>query len=120
MQEIIMLRPIMAFCAAALLALTFATSEATARPGGGFRGGFGGFHAGGFRGFHGGFRGGFHHRGFRRFGPAVGLGLGLGYGLGYYPYSGYYPAYAYGDGCVAPRRIWTPYGWRVRWVNVCY
>ena len=32
----------------------------------------------------------------------------------------YYANYGYGDDCLAPRRIWTAYGWRVRWVNICY
>jgi hypothetical protein len=145
-----MMRSITAIAAAALLTLTIASSEAFARPGGGgfraggfggggfrgagfagsgFRGGLaapgfrGGFAGAGFRGVAGpGFRGGFHHggfrRGFRHFGPAVAVGLGLGYGLGY----GYYPGYHYAgyDDCLAPRRVWTPYGWRIRLVNVCY
>jgi hypothetical protein len=95
----VMLRPIIAVATAAFLTLAFAPTEASAR--------FGGFRGGGFHG-------GFHHRGFgfRAFGPAV--GFGLGYGLGYPYYSAGY------DGCVVPRRIWTPYGWRIRWVNVCY
>ena len=100
------MRPIIAIAAAAFIALAFAPTEASARAG------FGG----GFRG--GGFHGGFHGGGFRRFGPGIGLGIGLGLGLGY-PY--YAAGYAYGDdGCLRPRRIWTPYGWRVRLVNVCY
>src|SRR5215218_8932016 len=86
-------------------------TAAEARWGGGFRGGGfhgGGFHGGGFR--HGGFRGG----GFGWGAPvALGLGLGLAAGYPYYSYAGY------GDGCLRPRRIWTPYGWRVRWINVC-
>ena len=70
--------------------------------GGGFHGGFGG---GGFRG------GGFRRRGFG------------GYGFGFY-YGGYYP-YAYNDyyddgGCyLVRRRVMTPYGWRIRPVQVC-
>jgi hypothetical protein len=67
------------------------------------------------------------------------LGLGVGYGLyggyGYndydYGYYGAYPAayddsYYYGDGgygdggCyVARQRVMTPYGWRIRPVQVC-
>ncbi len=105
-----MLRPIIAIVAAAFIALAFTSTEASAR--------FGGFRGGGFHGgFHGGFRGG----GFRRFGPGIGLGLGLGLGLGYglgYPYYAGYPYYGY-DGCIRPRRVWTPYGWRIRPVNVC-
>lgn len=117
------MRSFMAILAAAFIGLAFVSTDASARPGGGgFRGsGFhGGFHGGGFRGFHGGgfrsgFHGGFRGHGFRRFGPAVAVGLGLGLAAGY-------PYYGYGgyDGCLEPRRLWTPYGWRVRWVNVCY
>jgi hypothetical protein len=110
------MRTLIAILTAAVIGLAFTPSDVSARPqGGGFRaGGFhGGFHGGGFRGFHGGFR----HHGFRGFGAPVAVGLGLGLAAGY-PYWGGYPYYA--DGCLAPRRIWTPYGWRVRWVNVCW
>ena len=81
-------------------------------------------------GFHGGFHGGGFHRGFGGAGlalGAVGLGLGLaaapyayGYPSGYgYPY-GYGSYAAYGGGCYfVPRRAWTPWGWRVRRVEVC-
>jgi hypothetical protein len=88
----------------------------------GFGGGFGGFRGGGFRG--GGFRG-----------AGLGLGVGLGLGLaaapyGYYgdygyPYGGYgypygYTAYDDEGGCyLVGRRIWTPYGWRIRRIQVC-
>jgi hypothetical protein len=75
-----------------------------------------GMHGGGFHG------GGFH----RGFGPglafgALGLGLGLAaapYAYGYgYPYYGSYAAYG---GCyLVPRRVWTPWGWRLRRVQVC-
>jgi hypothetical protein len=92
-------------------------SSAPAQARGGRGGGFGGFRGGGFRG--GGFRGG----GFR--GAGIGLGLGLGLAAPYY-YGGYggYP-YGYGgyydEGCpVVGQRIWTPYGWRIRRVPVCY
>jgi hypothetical protein len=97
-----MLRPIIAVAAAAFLTLTLAASEASARPGfgGGFRGG----------GFHGGFHRGF---GFRHFGPRLAFAAP-------FVYAGYPYYYAYDDGCLAPRRVWTPYGWRIRWVNVCY
>jgi hypothetical protein len=106
-----MLRPIIAVAAAVFLTLTLASTEASARFGGGFHGG--GFHGGGFRGGFGGFRGGFHHHGFRHFGPRVAFGAPFLYaGYASYPYT-------YGD-CLAPRRVWTPYGWRIRWVNVCY
>jgi hypothetical protein len=116
MWESDMLRPIIAVAAAAFLTLTLAASEATARPGGGgFRGGGfarGGFAGSGFRGAWGpGFRGGFRH-----FGPRVAFGSAFLYGA----YAGYPYYYAGYDGCLAPRRIWTPYGWRIRWVNVCY
>ena len=67
-----------------------------------------------------------HHHGFGGFGLG-GLGLGLGFGLaaapwgyGYgYPYG--YGSYAYyGGGCyLIPRRVWTPFGWRLRRVEVC-
>jgi hypothetical protein len=87
--------------------------------GGAHGGGFGGFHGGGFRG--GGFRGGGYGPGF-----ALGaLGFGLGYGLyGPYGYGYGYPYYAYdnygGGGCyVVRQRVHTPYGWRVRPVEVC-
>ncbi len=107
-----MLRPIIAVAAAAFLTLTLAASEASARPGGG------GFRGGGFHGGFGGFRGGGFHRGFgfRHFGPRLAFGAPFLYGA----YAGYPYYYAGYDGCLAPRRIWTPYGWRVRWVNVCY
>ena len=61
-------RSIIAALSAAVIGLAFVSTAASARPGGGFRGG-------GFHGFHGGFRGGFHG-GFRRFGPGIGLGIG--------------------------------------------
>lgn len=103
-----MLRPIIAVVAAAFLTLTLAASEASARPG--FGGG--GFRGGGFHGGFGGFRGG----GFRHFGPRLAFGAPFVYGA----YAGYPYYYAGYDGCLAPRRVWTPYGWRVRWVNACY
>jgi hypothetical protein len=90
---------------------------ASARGGdGGHRGGFGGggFHGGGFHGGFGG--GGLRGGGFR--------GRGFeGYGFGLY-YDGYYP-YAYNDyhdegGCYpVRRRLMTPYGRRIRPVQVC-
>lgn len=112
--------------------------------GGGFRGGGMGIGGGGFRaaalpaaGFRGGgfagprFHGGYH-RGFRygRFpfaATAIGLGLGYGYYGGYYDYgypyygSDYADGYFYDDpGCYIVRRsVRTPYGWRVRPVQVC-
>jgi hypothetical protein len=89
--------------------------------GGGHGGGLGGggFHGGGFGGFGGGFRGGgFRGRGFGAY------GFGLYYG-GYYPYAYGYSPYAYNDyyedaGCyLVRRRVMTPYGWRIRPVQVC-
>lgn len=108
-------------------ALMLGASSAPAQArGGGRGGGFGGGFRGG--GFGGGFRGGgFRGGGFR--GAGIGLGLGLGLAAPYY-YGGYpygYGGYPYGyasyydQGCyVIRRRIWTPYGWRIRRVPVCY
>ena len=105
----------------ALLTLTAAgliqPTLAFARGGGGGHGG--GFGGGGFHG--GGFHGGFSGGGFRG-GEFRGRGFG-GYGFGLY-YGGYYP-YAYNDyyddgGCyLVRRRVMTPYGWRIRPVQVC-
>jgi hypothetical protein len=79
---------------------------ASARGGGGHGGG-GGFHGGGFRGA----------------GLGIGLGLGLAgaYGAYGYPYGYGYDSYAYDDGgCyLVRRRVMTPYGWRLRRVQVC-
>jgi hypothetical protein len=100
-------RSAIAALSAAVIGLAFVSTAASARPGGGFRGG--GFHGG----FHGGFRGGGFRPGFRAFGPA----FGFTYGIGYPYYAGYY-GYGYDD-CWRPRRVWTPYGPRVRLVNVC-
>jgi hypothetical protein len=62
-------------------------------------------------GGHGGGHGGGGHFGGGHFGHFRGRG-----GFGFYG-----PAYNYyGDGCYQWRRIWTPYGWRVRRVYVCY
>jgi hypothetical protein len=110
------MRSLIAILAAAFIGLAFTPTSASARFGGG-----GGFHGGGFHGgFHGGgFRGGFHHRGFG-FGPFVGAAVGLGIAGATYPYWGYPGYYGYGDGCLVRHRIWTPYGWRFRLVNVCY
>ena len=60
--------------------------------------------------------GGFGHRGFGF--PLVGAAVGLGLAAGYPYWGGGY--YGYGDGCLVPRRVWTPYGWRRHWINVCY
>ena len=92
----------MAAAAAAVVAATFAPTEADARWGGGWRGGHG------WRG------GGWGWRG-----PAVGFGLGLGLAAGY-PYYGYYgPGYYPYYGCWRRVVIATPYGPRARRVWVC-
>lgn len=93
-------------------AVMLGVSSAPAQARGGRGGGFGGFRGGGFRG--GGFRG-----------AGIGLGLGLGLASPYYygGYGGYPYGYGgyYGGGCyTVARRIWTPYGWRIRRVPVCY
>lgn len=104
--------------------------------GGGFRGGrgFGGAFAG--RGYGRGFGGGYGGRGYRYggYGLATGLAFGAlaasaypyGYGGGYYGagyggYGGGYYGAGYGGGCyVEPRRVYGPYGVRIRQVQVCY
>ncbi|HWJ20485.1 MAG TPA: hypothetical protein VNR65_17345, partial [Geobacterales bacterium] len=61
--------------------------------------------------------------GFRGAGLGIGLGLGLAgaYGAYGYPYGYGYDSYAYDDGgCYLVRqRVLTPYGWRLRRVQVC-
>ena len=114
-------RTIIALFAVAAVGLVSPT-VASARGGG--HGGGGGFHGGG-GGFHGG--GGFRGGGFRGAGLGIGLGLGLAgaygaYGYPYgYPYGYGYDSYAYDDGgCyLVRRRVMTPYGWRLRRVQVC-
>ena len=107
------MRSFIAILTAAFIGLAFTPTSASAR--------MGGFHGGGFHGgFHGcGFRGGFRHGGFRGGFPFVGAAVGLGLAASY-PYWGYPGYYGYGDGCLVPRRVWTPWGPRVRWINVCY
>jgi len=84
---------------------------------GGMGGHFGGMGGGHFGGFHhcGGFHDGFHH-GFHRH-------FFVGVGFGGFPYDdGYYPYYDNNDdeGCyLVRRRVLTPYGWRIRRVEVC-
>lgn len=52
----------------------------------------------------------FRHRHFRGRHAFVGLPL----------VAGAYAAYPYlYDDCVVPRRVWTDWGWRIRYVNVC-
>ena len=54
----------------------------------------------------------------RSYWPWYGAGLiGAGYGLGWG--SPYYSNIAYG-GCYQLRNVWTHWGWRPQWVNVCY
>ncbi|MGA2054898.1 MAG: hypothetical protein ABSG88_06280 [Bradyrhizobium sp.] len=65
--------------AASLSAIVLAPSSASAKPWGGWNGGFHHHHFGGF-------------------------GLGVGY---------------VDDGCYVTRRVLTPYGYRLRTVNVC-
>lgn len=115
--------------------------------GGGFHGGFaggGGFRAagigmggGGFRAaavnagalrggtfaansFHGGYHPGFRHRGFPIAAAAIGFGLGYGYPYGYYA-DNYDDGYYYEDSAcyLVRQRVLTPYGWRIRPVQVC-
>jgi hypothetical protein len=102
-----------------------AAADSVGRPwrrriGGGHGFGGGGFHGGGWRGGYGGWG-----YGLAGFGPGY---YGGYYGYGYGPYGcGYPDGYAgyYGDdggygGCyVARQRVMTPYGWRVRAVDVC-
>jgi hypothetical protein len=98
-----------------LIALAAAASLALLAPGNATARGFGG------GGFHGGF---YRGHGFGYGVGGVALGLGLGYGL-YGPYGYYgYPYYAsdggYYGGCYfVPRRVFTPFGWRIRRVEVC-
>jgi hypothetical protein len=113
------MRSFIAILTAAFIGLAFTPTSASARFGGG------GFHGGGFHGgFHGGgfgFRPGIHHFGprfgFRRgFGfPLVGAAVGLGIAA-----SSPWWGYGYGGGCLVPRRVWTPWGWRTRWIDVCW
>lgn len=90
-------------------ALLLGASSTSAFARGGGRGG-GGFRGGGFRG------GGFRGAGFGALGVGLGLGLYGPYGYGNPYYSGYYDD----GGCyLVRRRIWTPYGWRLRRIQVC-
>src|ERR1039458_7971355 len=97
-------KTIIALFAVAAVGLVSPT-VASARGGG--HGGGGGFHGGGFRG------------------AGLGIGLGLGLAGAYvaygYPYGYGYDSYAYDDGgCyLVRRRVMTPYGWRLRRVQVC-
>ncbi|HEY7553063.1 MAG TPA: hypothetical protein VH913_26520 [Hyphomicrobiaceae bacterium] len=111
------------------------------RGGGGFRGG--GFHGGrafqgghAFRGgrafaFRGGHvaRGGYAFRGGRAFafrgGPRHGWrrgwrGPGWGWGVGAAALAAPYYYGSYGRCPLVRRTVWTPHGWRVRWVRRCW
>lgn len=137
------MRSLIAILTAAFIGLAFSADSVSARPGGGgFRGGGGfhggGFHGGGFRGGFagGGFRGGFHgggfrggwagvrpgwHGGFRHHGFRPGFPLvGAAVGLGFAASSPWWGSGYYGDGCLVPQQVWTSWGWRTRWVNVCW
>ncbi len=67
--------------------------------------------------------GGWHRGGWGWGAAGFGLGLGLaaspwGWGPGFY--GGPYYASAGPWGCWRTRRVWTPWGWRWRRVNVCF
>jgi hypothetical protein len=73
-------------------------------------------------GYHGGFHGGGFHGGFGGAGLALGaVGLGLGLAATLTVMGTPNASYAYyGGGCYfVPRRAWTPWGWRIRRVEVC-
>lgn len=116
-----------ALIAVAAISLVTPTEASAWGRGGGFHGGF---HGGGFHGFHGGWHGGGWRGGGWR-GPgwgAVGIGIGLGlaapffyggYGYPYgYPYD-YGSYYGYGGCYLVRQRVMTPYGWRLRRIEVC-
>ena len=140
-KQMMFRKTIIALCGVAAVGLLLPI-EASARPGGhggggGARaamnggGGGGGFRGGGYRGGGG---GGFAGAGIAA--GAIGLGLGVaaaaaapygygGYG-GYggdggYGYNSGYDSYAYdAGGCsLVQQRVMTPYGWRLRRVQVC-
>jgi len=142
-KQMMFRKTIIALCGVAAVGLLLPI-EASARPGGhggggGARaamnggGGGGGFRGGGYRGGGGG-GGGFAGAGIAA--GAIGLGLGVaaaaaapygygGYG-GYggdggYGYNSGYDSYAYdAGGCsLVQQRVMTPYGWRLRRVQVC-
>jgi hypothetical protein len=90
--------------------------------GGGFRGhGFRGYRGGAFRGY--GYRGGRVYggwRGGRRYGwrrPGWGWAAGAA-ALATAPY--FYGGYRYGNCPLVRRTVWTPRGYRVRWVRRCW
>ena len=108
-----MLRPIIAVAAAAFLTLTLAASEASARSGSAADSAAADFMVDFAAGSA---AAASIAASASAISDRVRLRRGLRYGaLCGYPY--YHAGY---DGCLAPRRVWTPYGWRIRWVNVCY
>lgn len=90
--------------AALLLAIAFAPTDSSARSRGGFSRGAH-FSGASFRG-HSSFRGG----------PAFRVGH---FRAAPYRFA-YRTRYASYGGCMVPRRVFTPWGVTVRWVNVCY
>ena len=117
-----------ALALAAILALgglSLATDALAARGGGGGHGGGGGgHHVGGFRS-----GAAFRTSGFRAHpGFAIRHGtLGVHRGVAFHRFVhrrfvhrgfGFYPSYTYS--CYRWRHILTPFGWRLRRVNVCY
>ncbi|MGB6538693.1 MAG: sulfur globule protein precursor [Xanthobacteraceae bacterium] len=102
----LMPKRMLAIAAAAALGSAVMAGGAIARPMGGVHS-FN--HANHSFGHPGGVGRGFAFRGHR--GGFYGGGLG-----GLYAYGG--PSYGYG-GCWVHRRIWTPYGWRWRLVEIC-
>lgn len=109
---------LIAVAAASLVAPTEASAWGRGGFHGGFHGGYGGWHGGGWRG------GGWRGPGWGAVGIGLGLGLAApliygGYGYPYgYPY-GYGSYEGYGGCYLVRQRIMTPYGWRVRRVEVC-
>jgi hypothetical protein len=99
----------MALVALAAIGLAGSTAAFAHGPGG-HMGGMGGGHFGHFGGGHfGGFHHGFHQHVF----------LGFGFGPSYYGSYPYYDNYD-DEGCyLVRRRVLTPYGWRIRRVEVC-
>src|SRR5689334_15705119 len=128
-----------ALVAAALVGFAFMPGEASARMGGmgGFHGGMGGFH-GGFRGspvaLHAApaFRSGFVSPQFRT--PLIHRSVIVNrpffvnrfhrfHRFHRFAFVGapFFAASVAGvDDCLAPRRVWTSWGWRIRWINICY
>lgn len=95
-------KSVMALVALAAIGLAGTSTAFAHGPGGHFGGGhFGGGHFGGFHG-------GFHRHAF----------FGFGFGPVYSGYP-YYDNYDDGGCFLVRRRVLTPYGWRIRRVEVC-